>query len=668
MNRLFDFRSVLVSACLPGLCVAASFQSALADPGPVGLAAFGERAVIGTIPVRVGLERFVIQDPAATLSPAWRLNTDLADKTGIVPEPTPGFRLHSRVIVKANDARLIEGALAHRLARPMLRAAPVRGYWFVEAGTIDEASVIAGELASTGLFPSVEFDIERPRVLRGGLPNDPMFPSQWHLRNTLIPIADVNAEGAWALGYTGAGITVGIVEGGFQSNHPDLWYHSQASQGGGSSSHATSVAGVVGAVGNNGIGVAGLAYACRVASLLYGSATQTASAFTHRNDLNAIKNNSWGPWDSGQLWDLYASSIEHDALEESVTLGRGGLGTIVCWAAGNGGPVDRVDYDPFTSSRYTFAIGAIGDLDVESSFNEQGSSMLVVSHTSGNTRFITSTRNGSGYTSTFGGTSSSSPLTAGAIALALEANPALTWRDVQSLLVHTARKNDPGNPGWITNAAGYQVNYRYGFGAVDAEALVLAAQTWTPIEPEVSTTSGLIAVNEALPDNDPIGLTRTFEIAENIVIESVVLTMNTLTSYVGDLRLVMTGPSGTESIFAEPRGVDSSNDISNYSFMSLRHWGESSAGTWTVKLSDERPGSIATWLDFTLTIHGTEPDPDCGPADLAPPFGVLDLADVTAFVFAFMNGEAAADLAEPFGVLDLADVIAFSVLFGAGCP
>lgn len=668
MISVFAIRSGVVPIFLLGLSGFMAVHSARADMGLADLAAFGERAVIAAAPNRSDIERYIIHDPIASVSPAWRLNTDLADKAGAVPEPTAGYQLHSRVMVKAADARLIEGALAHRLARAMLRAAPVRGYWSVEANTVGEAVAIAGELAATGLFPSVELDIERPRVLRGGLPNDPMFPSQWHLRNTVLPIADVNAEGAWALGYTGAGITIGIVEGGFQSNHPDLWYHPEASQGGGSSSHATSVAGVAGAVGNNGIGVAGLAFGGRVASLLYGSAAQTASAFTHRNDLNAIKNNSWGPWDSGQLWDLYASSIELDALEESVTLGRDGLGTIICWAAGNGGPVDRVDYDPYTSSRFTFAIGAIGDLDTESSFNERGSSMLVVSHTSGNDRFITSTRSGSGYTSTFGGTSSSSPLAAGAIALALEANPSLMWRDVQSILVHTARKNDPGNADWITNAAGYQVNERYGFGAVDAEALVLAAESWTPIGPETSTTSGLVAVNETLPDNDPAGVIKTVEIADDTVIESVVLTMNALTSYVGDVRIVMTSPGGTESVFAEPRGVDPSDNIDNYSFMSLRHWGESSAGTWTIKLADERPGSIATWLDFTLTIHGTAPDPGCGPADLAPPFGVLDLADVSAFLLAFINGETTADLAEPFGILDLADVIEFSMLFGAGCP
>lgn len=62
------------------------------------------------------------------------------------------------------------------------------------------------------------------------------------------------------------------------------------------------------------------------------------------------------------------------------------------------------------------------------------------------------------------------------------------------------------------------------------------------------------------------------------------------------------------------------------------------------------------------------PDLACGPADIADPLGVLDLADVQGFIAAFIAGDAAADLAEPRGVLDLADVEAFVAAFKAGCP
>ena len=47
---------------------------------------------------------------------------------------------------------------------------------------------------------------------------------------------------------------------------------------------------------------------------------------------------------------------------------------------------------------------------------------------------------------------------------------------------------------------------------------------------------------------------------------------------------------------------------------------------------------------------------------------MLDLNDVVAFVAAFGAASADADIAEPFGVLDLADVLLFIDWFLAGCP
>ncbi|MBZ0170854.1 MAG: hypothetical protein K8E66_00590, partial [Phycisphaerales bacterium] len=54
--------------------------------------------------------------------------------------------------------------------------------------------------------------------------------------------------------------------------------------------------------------------------------------------------------------------------------------------------------------------------------------------------------------------------------------------------------------------------------------------------------------------------------------------------------------------------------------------------------------------------------------DNAPPFGVLDLGDVTGFVAAFLAQQNPADLAAPYGIWDLQDVLAFVSGFTAGCP
>jgi hypothetical protein len=58
----------------------------------------------------------------------------------------------------------------------------------------------------------------------------------------------------------------------------------------------------------------------------------------------------------------------------------------------------------------------------------------------------------------------------------------------------------------------------------------------------------------------------------------------------------------------------------------------------------------------------------CNLADLAEPFGVLDLQDISVFVTGFTTQDAVADLAAPFGVFDLQDISAFVTNFTAGCP
>lgn len=65
----------------------------------------------------------------------------------------------------------------------------------------------------------------------------------------------------------------------------------------------------------------------------------------------------------------------------------------------------------------------------------------------------------------------------------------------------------------------------------------------------------------------------------------------------------------------------------------------------------------------TITFSRTR----CSRSDLAEPFGILDLQDITAFVTAFSAAESAADLAAPEGVFDLADVVAFVSTFSQPC-
>jgi len=96
-------------------------------------------------------------------------------------------------------------------------------------------------------------------------------------------------------------------------------------------------------------------------------------------------------------------------------------------------------------------------------------------------------------------------------------------------------------------------------------------------------------------------------------------------------------------------------------------------GTFDIDaLVDAVPDLVSVQLVGTATLVATGDAPAgpvaCNPADLATPFGILDLSDVDAFIPAFLNGDAAADLATPLGILDLADIDAFIGAFLGGCP
>ena len=617
----------------------------------------------------VGTLRFYVSQPDAAISAAWCHDPRLIDKAGNALPPIAGFELAGRVILRTKSLEAITAAANALPGMAIKPIAAAPGYWAISAGSVREAVAIAAELAEWQVFDEVSLDMTRPRALRE-LPNDPNLSSQWHLRNTQDPLFDVNAEAAWESGYTGAGVVIGIVERSWQKSHPDLApnYNATASQSGGSlSSHATSVAGVAAAVGNNGLFGVGAAYGAQLSNQFYGTDSQIAFAFGYRNDLNDIKSNSWGPPDHGAI--AHMAPIVRTAIEESVATGRGGLGEVFVWAAGNGGSAnDRVDYDPFASSRFTIAVGGIGDGDVRASYNEKGSSMVVVAHSSGGARFISTTTSGSGWTSSFGGTSAAAPLAAGVIALMLEANPDLTWRDVQHVLINSARKNDPADADWTTNGAGHEINYEYGFGAVDAGAAVTLAESWNPVPHELDVDTGAVAVNIAIPDSDPNGSVETVSVADNIRIETVELILNVQTTMIGDLEILLTGPSGTESVLALQRPTDTQDDYVDYIFTSFRHWDEESGGDWTVKIADHAPGDLATWIDYRLVFHGT---PVC-PGDLDEN-GEIDVWDLMELLSAYhtCEGDAsfkpAADINND-GCIAIYDLGHLLSIYNQSCP
>ncbi len=500
---------------------------------------------------------------------------------------------------------------------------------------------------------------------RRALPNDPLIGSQWHLKNTGqsggTVGADINIEPVWnypGTGYRGSGLVVGIVDDGLETSHPDLagnvrtdidhdWNDSTPDDPspGSDDDHGTSCAGNVAAIGNNNLGVVGSAPESNVVGLRLIAASTTdkeeAQAMAWRNDVIQVKSNSWGPSDDGLTLEA-PGELTRASFANATATGRAGRGTIILWAGGNGlQDSDNSNYDGYANSIHTIAIGASTNQNAQAYYSEPGANLVVVAPSSGGTLDITTidrsgtagynTASGTAgnYATDFGGTSSSTPTAAGVVALMLQRNPTLGWRDVQEILIRSAAKIRPADSDWITNPAGFHFNHKFGAGLIDATAAVTTAGTWINLGTHTSAVSTQSS-SSTIPDSNATGITRTFDLgSSNLRVEHVTVRLNINHTSRGNLVITLTSPSGVESRLTEVHS-DTGNNFANWTFMTVRSWGENSSGTWTLKIADRSSAGNSTGGTLTaaeLIVFGTA----AAPVNPAPIVQLTSPEDQTVF-------------------------------------
>ena len=460
-------------------------------------------------------------------------------------------------------------------------------------------------------------------------PTDPAFAngSQWYLDDDVTHEASLNIKDVWDE-YRGQGIKIAIVDDGIDYDHPDLAANSDPSLGGNfvthqtnaptdgspylsGDNHGTTVAGVL-AADDDGSGLVGVAPDSTIAGLRIGygsnhSTSHVLAAFTAAKNFDIV-NNSWGY--GGFFYDNYSDPFSHglfgnpfvnihNAIIDAVDTARNGLGNIWVYAAGNDGAIgDNVNYHAFVSSPHTIAVGGHDTLGFDTTTSTPGAAVLISAPSQ---TILTTDRSGvdgdlPGDTAVKSGTSYAAPIASGVIALMLEANPNLGYRDVQEILTLSGEYGDPTDSAWKINGSnnwnggGRHVSDELGFGTLDAHNAVRLAETWTQQSTYSNLVEHTISSSPFTFTLDQSTFTQVITVGNlGIDLDQVVVGLDIDHSRIGEVRVTLTSPDGTVSKLIDlPGGGDgkANSFIEKFELTSVQYWGEDIAGDWILTVSD----------------------------------------------------------------------------------
>lgn len=339
-------------------------------------------------PMRVKMGKtsseFIVATPKAKVSTATRVVNPAAPQHNVVRE------VYAELLVSTANEQTLARALqsaTRELGTDVPGSHTYRPYldlqdtFVVEALSVEDAINLANRLENMEGVNWAEISYREPLVNMGAptITSDPNAPFQWHVFNDPGLFAapfDGNhfIDQAYARGYSGAGVTVGVLEA-FQNSfyrvdndnnleiHPDLALKTNFALSRTTDpfhnfySHGVSVAGLIGAEGNNGIHGAGVAYNSQLVSLRNGSTIDQGESLGWAINAIDIINNSWGPDNesfpgdsTGKYLVTFPDDYEIDVpqvvsgnfgraveigLDRGIRLGRAREGRIYVFSAGN---------------------------------------------------------------------------------------------------------------------------------------------------------------------------------------------------------------------------------------------------------------------------------------------------------------------------------------------
>ena len=349
---------------------------------------------------------------------------------------------------------------------------------------------VANEIYNSGLVNWSEPNLYFTN-LTCALPNDPFYPRQWSIRNTGNNIpegisgvagCDMRVDSAWTITTGSASVIVAVNDTGCDTLHEDMAtqyipgtgynFYNNTPGAMDDYGHGTGCAGIIGAIQNNNKGISGISPGSRLIPVKWMNASGSGNYTGATNAL--IYCYQKGAWVCSNSWGFVggASSAMDQALADGATLGRNGKGTVFVFAAGNENGAMRF---PASTNTKLIVVGGVSPCNQRKSTSScdgesfwgasYGANMDIVAPC---VKIYATDMTSGGFTptaydSTFNGTSSATPNTAGVAALILAIDSSLTWDSVRVRIDRTADKvgtytyDQPGprNIGLFNNEMGY---------------------------------------------------------------------------------------------------------------------------------------------------------------------------------------------------------------------